>query len=327
MVLGGYDKIATPLVKRAYSFPNRYDSEQPITSLFEFAVAQCQRQPCIKNHETLARAFKAAEVLSKFATIQRVLRSADQKCLELWNRDSTASDGPNFHVTLTSPNDEATIANTINTSLTCFTPAIIDELFSRGSWPWTLSREAALGFLADGTADEPSEYWYRVATELGRLERSAQLGPAAAWCCLELVDRATQDHSADTLKAWVAECGLRQTSGPQLAQDIELFAAADAYWASTLQDLVDDFVSLPAEERQELLALLPKPWAQALTEIQQRRADKPDEATGEALAHVLRNRWQDLAGKAIEKRLRDYAASTISTPSTAAKPSTPSQQR
>lgn len=125
----------------------------------------------------------------------------------------------------------------------------------------------------------------------------------------------------------MAECGLRQSTDHGLAQDIELIAAGDSGWAKTLRKLVDDFASLPAEERQELLALLPKPWAETLNEIQQRRADKPEEATSETLTHVLQNRWPELAGKAIEEQLRERTATAVSIPATATKPATATQQK
>lgn len=326
MIPGGYETVAQPLHERARLISNRYDRQRPMSSLIAFALEQLQHQPFIIKHDAISRTLRVARLMQEFPTVKHLLSRLDQKWLELQANSAKSRSSRRFFLTQTWPVDPSYIASIIEIHPVYYLPGFADRLFPRGSWPWTLTREGAFARLANGSVAEPTENWNRMVGELVRLERADDLSPIAAWLCVDQLRYNPGHRGLALLFDRVANCGLRQSTDQQLVQDIDLLASGDGGWAKLVCKLVDDFVSLPAEDQRDFLDLLPKPWAEALSELQQRRTEKPDETTGDALAHVLHNRWQDIAGKAIEARLREHTTTTFDIPSTATKPVPTSQK-
>lgn len=308
VVQGGYDTIARPIRDRASSFPDRYDEVKPISSLLEFVLEQAQRQPFAENLDASARILQFVGIVRESATVEHLLSQLEEKLLESQaGKSESSAAAPKFALSASTPGKDDSIYQVVKTHAIYYVPGLADELFPRGSWPWTMTREIAFFCLADGSADERTEHWNRMVGELSRLERAEELSPIACRCWIGLTCRGKPNRLFDTLGTRVAQCGLRQSTDENIRRDIELLVTGDNNWARLVRKLLDEFAGLPQEEQRRLTALFPAGCAAALTAHAERRASQPQEPAADALREEMFNLWTNGLRERVEGQLRIHA--------------------
>ena len=204
-----------------------------------------------------------------------------------------------------------------------FVVGTADELFPRGSWPWTLTREYCFDRFADGAADDSEEIQHTLSSrEYERFERGSDFGPLSAYLFVKLIDRVNSptepsvtgedDVHADAdrgdyFTGLFANAGLRDLSDAAVLRDVRLVSDGDFAFGKLCQHAAEQFVVLTDEEQEQLLAVLPGTCRAPLRLLALRRKDKPNESIGDAMDRVLVDCWHDWLREEVEAELRSHA--------------------
>ena len=189
--------------------------------------------------------------------------------------DETDEDAEKFHI----PVDFAPSDNPLRYAVG-LVPSGADALFRRGSWPWTLSREAAFA-LGDGVS-------VGLATELGRVHREEQLGPIGDYAMALLGGFVREE-----LAATYATRGLRKLDGDGFRHDArELLSGPLSQ--QLVQSLVGKLRELDDEQFELLAELVPDEWQPLAAAVRQHVRGDRDTGPMEAMVNVLAVSWQQV---------------------------------
>jgi hypothetical protein len=175
----------------------------------------------------------------------------------------------------------------------------VNEIFAKGSWPWTLAREGA--FVAGGKG----QY---TGMELQRLYDSPDTGPLGHWAIAKWLTSIKSPHA----KAFAAG-GLQKLSTSSFRRDMRLLFEGDTALRRVADNMLAALPDLDDEDVEALVRILPADTGSFLRRcVVQLRAD-PGRAFGEVLGEALDEYWATSLRPAVERQLRELAAPAAST--------------
>jgi hypothetical protein len=166
----------------------------------------------------------------------------------------------------------------------------IDDLFPRGSWPWTLARLALL--IPAGE--------YRGATEeVSRLLASDDVGPLGYLAAAELLARVNPDMAPP-----FARRGLQRLDAKWFDKDLDQLLGEGLPPGVVLARLAANLRGLSTPEVEALAAALPAPAAERVRQLSQELRRQPDAPPPQLLRAALRAAWSAELRGAVEARLQ-----------------------
>lgn len=185
-------------------------------------------------------------------------------------------------------------------------PVFADQMFPRGSWPWTLAREVAFMMFNDGIPEESSdERDERMMNELLRVW-SLDFGPVSALTVMTIFSG--PKLQAPPLTEMLATRGAETLSVEYFLRDVRLVTAGDHGLAVVCRAVADEFGKLPAEDQRQIIQSLPASWRVPVDRFTKRRAAQPTEPVGTALENVLVETWQSGLKDLVAAKLQSVSA-------------------
>ncbi|MCA9239007.1 MAG: hypothetical protein KDA37_02355 [Planctomycetales bacterium] len=155
---------------------------------------------------------------------------------------------------------------------------LVDALFERGSWPWTLSREYLLDDFQKLQDDN-----HAYGREWRRVMGPDKIGPLA---CLLL-------SSTMSNKAAYARLGVRQTDRQSLERDLEQLTGGPLWVSELVSRLARALGQLTPEQRNLLVGYAPEMARAPLAAVLDRRAASPDETARDSVRSAVLQAWDE----------------------------------
>ena len=272
---GAFDKTAGTLRANGQAYRNWYDEQHKIGSSWDFALTQIEKQPVVAASPELTMYCHLARQLRSSQTLPALLYG---RWVELTGVDPTDVDIAkvdrcrqfNIPQTFSSKDDE--IAATLDNSL-FEVPAMADLMFPRGSWPWTISREACFWKLREPLyGKQPDQPTALAANEFRRMA-AGQIGPLGA---LSLAQSMKQLESADARQAGaISSWGMSMLTQEAFAKDLSLVTEGDSGMALVCRAATEQLGKLSEEEQEAVIELLPDELREPAARIAKRRKEHP----------------------------------------------------
>ena len=246
---GAFDKTAGMLRTKGQAYRNWYDEQHKIGSSWDFTLAQIEKQPVIAASPELTMYCHLARQLRSSQTLALLYR----RWVELTGIDPTDSGVAKvdrcrqFSIPQTFSSKDDEIAATIDNSL-FGVPAMADLMFSRGSWPWTISREACFWKLREQLYGKQSDQAAALAANEFRRMAAGQVGPLGA---LALAQSMKQLESADAQQTTaIGNWGISLLSQEAFAKDVSLVTEGDSGIALVCRAATEQLGKLSDEEQE-----------------------------------------------------------------------------
>jgi hypothetical protein len=311
---GAFDKTAGTLRTNGQAYKNWYDPQHKIGSSWDFALAQIEKQPVVA----------ASPQLTMYCHLARQLRSSQTVALlygrwvELTGVDPTEVDVAKvdrcrqFSIPQSfSPKDDE-IAATIDNSL-FEVPAMADLMFSRGTWPWTISREACFWKLREPLYGKQSDQATVLAANEFRRMAAGQIGPLGA---LALAESMKELESADAKQTGaIGTWGMSMLTQEAFAKDVSLVTEGDSGIAIACRAATEQLGKLSDEEQEAIIGLLPDELQEPAARIAKRRKEHPTEPPGTTIQATLVESWNNGLHDVVQAELREAVTEVAKKPS------------
>lgn len=302
-----FEKTVSKLRADSQGFTNLYDDRHQRGSAFQYAMAEIEKQPSVKESPMmlawchLARRIEANPQFTELCDRWLALKGVQP------GREGVAANGhqQNFRIPSTLKSDDDDWNGYIDSCLLA-APVFADRMFPRGSWPWTLARELAFSRFKDGIPDGPSEERdARMTNELLRTW-SLDFGPVSALTVMTIFSDLKLHVSP--LPEMLATRGTETLSIEYFLRDVRLVTAGDHGMAVVCRAVADEFGKLPAEDQGQIIQSLPATWRVPFDRFTKRRAEQPAEPVGTAIEVVLVETWQSGLSDIVAAKLRSMSA-------------------
>src|SRR5262249_7231784 len=289
---GAFDKTAQTVRTKGQAYRNWYDEQHKIGSSWDFALAQIEKQPVVA----------ASTELTMYCHLARKLRSSQTlavlygRWVELTGIDPTEADVAKvdrcrqFKIPQTFSTKDDEVAATIDNSL-FEVPAMADLMFPRGSWPWTVSREACFWKLRELLyGNQKDQAAALAANEFRRMAAGAR-APLGA---LALAQGMTQLESADAQQVIaIGNWGMSMLSQEAFAKDVSLVTEGDDGMALVCRAATEQLGKLSEQEQETIIGLLPDGLQEPAAQIAKRRKEHPNEPAGATIQATLVEGWNN----------------------------------
>jgi len=297
-----FDKTAGRLRADGQAFANLYDELRQRGSTFQYVMAGIEKQPSVKD---------SPELLAWCHLARRV--EANTQFRALCDRWLALKGSPPADSTTAATARRASFV--IPAELQCeddgvdayidscllAAPLFADEMFPRGSWPWTLVREIAFLRFKDGQPDQPDgERDARMANEFRRAW-SLDSGPISALVVMMTYQDLKLIESS--LPEMLARRGAETISAESFLRDVRLATEGEHGLAVLCQAVAEEFGKLAAEDQKRVIDSLPATWRAPVDRFAKRRAGQPAEPVGRAMESVLVETWQSGLDKIVAAKL------------------------
>jgi hypothetical protein len=310
---GAFDQTAGALRAQGQSYKNWYDDGHKIGSGWDFALTQIEKQPVVA----------ASPALTMYCHLARQLRSSQTLALlygrwiELTGIDPTDVDIAKvdrcgqFSIPQTFSAKDDEIAATIDNTLIA-APAMADLMFARGTWPWTISREACFWTLREQLYGKQSDQATALAANEFRRMAAGQIGPLGA---LALAESMKQLESTDAQQAIaIGNWGMSLLSQEAFAKDVSLITEGDSGIALICRAATEQLGKLSSEEQEAIIGLLPDELQEPAARIAKRRKEHPNEPAAATIQATLNESWNNGLRDVVQAELRDAATEVAKKP-------------
>lgn len=310
---GAFDKTAAMLRTKGQAYRNWYDEAHKIGSSWDFTLAQIEKQPIIA----------ASPELTMYCHLARQLRSSQTLAL-LYNRwvELTGIDPTDvgtakvdrcrqFSIPQTFSSKDDEIAATIDNSLVGV-PAMADLMFSRGSWPWTVSREVCFWKLREQLYGKQSDQAAALAANEFRRMAAGQAGPLGALTLAQSMKQLASANAQQT--SAVGSWGMSLLSQEAFAKDVSLVTEGDSGIALVCRAATEQLGKLSEEEQEAIIGLLPDELQETAARIAKRRKAHPNEPAGATIQAALIESWNSGLRDVVQAELRDVATEVAKKP-------------
>jgi hypothetical protein len=265
---------------------NSYDSAAPVASFVRFVATLGVNIRAFTNAEGPRRDRRLAA-----AAVEKLLNNEALASLEpLGTSLAAALNATAFSVPSPRLSEQrAPFAYTIQPVL-----KPVDDLFPRGSWPWTLAR---LGILV------PTGEYRGATEEVARLMASDDVGPLGYLVAAELLARANAPMASPFAKR-----GLQRLDVEGFDKDLDQLLSEGFPPVQVLGRLATNLRGLTPVEVDALAAELPADAGARLVELAEALRRQHDAATETLLRAAMRDAWSMALRQAIESRLRALAS-------------------
>ena len=311
---GAFDKTASALRATGQPFQNRYDERHRIGSGWDFALSEIEKQPLVKETPELAM----------YCRLARQLRTSQTLAL-IWSRwlELAGEDAASFGIAKTDrarefriPTSFASVkkdemAATLDNSLPGV-PAMADLLFARGSWPWTISREATFWKLRERL--DGSQAGAAAAMMANEFRRMAG-GPVGPLGALALAESIKQLESGDQRQiSAIGSWGASLLSQEAFLQDVKLTTDGDSSLAVACRAMTEYLGKLSDEEQQAVIAVLPDGLQKTAARIAKRRKEQPAEPPGVTIEATLLDSWNGGLRDVVAAELHEMETQVATSP-------------
>jgi hypothetical protein len=274
--------------------PNALDPKRPAGSTLSYAISTLFRGPghlFLNPDATAEQRLRAADAASRlftpeaFAPLEDVVAGRDD------GPDHDADDGgEDTHKEFDIPIDFRSLRpQGLQGMLAMLVLPRVNDVFPRGSWPWTVSREMLLVL-----AGKPSES----AAETSRIFTSPDTGPVGFLACAGLLS-----YADEKMAATFARRGLRRLTADDFAKDARALLGGESATAGILKNLAANLRKLDDADVDALAAVLPPASAPGFRKLAAALRADADESLDEALRHL----WDGSLKQAVEAELHRLA--------------------
>jgi hypothetical protein len=290
---GVFAAARTKIETESADYPNRFDSRRPLDAMASFFVEEMlQDGPlALASLDRMGDQERSRAVLAVDHIFQyRILSPLDDAMSRLFARSRDQFAIPP-EMTEASAEDE--FANPMMAASAVL--VVANELFPRGSWPWTTARETV--FVLSNQSQDTEE-------ELHRLYESSQVGPIGYLTISELLAEINSPYAA-----MFAQLGLQRLSAADFEKDIELLLAGNSALAQCFQRLATAVRQLSEEDVRALAAVFPPAIERSLLNASKLLHERPNDPIADVLPPAFDAYWEESLRAQVERRLQELAAS------------------
>jgi hypothetical protein len=277
---GAFEQAVQDIHSRSQAYTEGYDTDEPVLSVTKFAIDELLEQPFIRQSQLRQMALSWAGRgldriwLEKLATTVPVGKK---------DKPSTKFDIPSVEMDSGDGDWNEGVAPLIMRGLI----AAADELFPRGSWPWTYTREAVFGYASTKSHSFFERNAEGLKPEIRRVIETTELGPLASLVPLLLF----REYLPGEAIVMLVQRGRQELNVEPFTNDIRLLSYNEALSDHLLTQLTLEADQLNAEQRDALRSELPPPLASLLDRFVERRKIQPTESATKALEAVIQETW------------------------------------
>jgi hypothetical protein len=298
---GDLAAAATSIRSRAHGIPNRFDPDHPLSSLVTFVFDQIRSQPCVAVSPELSAKCANVQEWLQHPVVAAPLNELDKHFVDF--RLPATDDEVKFSIPCTLPT-RADGMESLWDSIAQFGIAGADQLFQRGSWPWTVMREYSFDRFADGTADaSPKANSELSAREFNRAFSGDELGPVSALAIVDRVrsldpENANERARNNCYSALFVERGLSDLSDEAVLKDIRILTSNETEFSKLCCISASKYCALTDAQQTLLRDALPEPFRVVLNSLNTRHGANPKEPIDKSIERVLlRAHADDVAQK------------------------------
>ena len=293
VVQGAFAAARTKIETEGADYPNRFDSRRPLDAMASFFVEELlQDGPLalasldrIGSEEQSRAAVAVGQIFQ-----HRILSPLDDAMSRLFTRYRDAFAIPP-EVTETSAEAELTNPVIVATAVL----VVANEVFPRGSWPWTTARETV--FVLNNQGQDTGQ-------ELRRLYESSQVGPIGYLTIAELLAEINSPYAA-----MFAQLGLQRLSAADFRKDVGLLLEGDTALATCFQRMATALRQLPEENVRALAAVFPPKIGTYLLIASKLLRERPNDPIADVLPPAFDAYWEGSLRAQVERKLQELAVS------------------
>ncbi|MBX3434540.1 MAG: hypothetical protein KF847_14560 [Pirellulales bacterium] len=295
-VPGAFAKEQARIQAQAARLGQRYSAQRPASSWARFLADQIAEQPLAAADPVASLVCRQARHLAEQGWFDAQLAQWAPRLA-----GKTPLGAPRHAFRLASPlADRPRLqaeTDPCGATAVMFGPAIADAMFPRGSWPWTLMREASFAAAHERGLISSVRGANR---ELKRIARARDTGPVGLFAAT-LFAASTKTMIDPTQ---FVDAAVRRLSDDSLATDVRLAVYGEYGFAAATRATFESFAALETRERQKLAAELPAPWGAVLEVVAQRIEQSPQRPIGQTIETALVEAWDDGLRDLAEAKLR-----------------------
>jgi hypothetical protein len=290
---GEFDKAAAAIEMRSASLEEMYDPDAPLVSIARFGIASLSCQKPLQDAPLTRLACERGDALLQELELKSAIQAVTD---EFWERSR-----PSRERTFGLPPYPARMKDDDWGKFFVYVaPQIADATFPRGSWPWTGIREYAFlmaddwqsGPLTGSLTEWNGGYW---AENLRVFRESSQL---VRFAMIAMHD----DEMGRPFAKWALDLPEKD-----LSSEIHAILHGEHLFSQGIPAGVSVLESMDETAQATLASELDWPWSQAVSQLIERRAQKPDEPPDQALEAVLIAAWKNGGQAAIQDALKSLA--------------------
>jgi hypothetical protein len=286
---GVFAAARTKIETESADYPNRFDSRRPLDAMASFFVDEMLQDgplalASLDRMGSEERSRAAAAVDQMFQ--HRILSPLDDAMSRLFAR---YRDGFTIPPEMTGTSVEAELTNPVIVATVVL--VVANELFPRGSWPWTTARETA--FVLSNQGQDTGE-------ELHRLYESSQVGPIGYLTIAELLAEINSPYAA-----MFAQLGLQRLSATDFEKDVELLLAGNSALAQCFQRLATAVRQLSEEDARALAAVFPPAIERSLLNASELLHARPNDPIADVLPPAFDRYWEGSLREQVERKLQE----------------------
>lgn len=280
---GAFERAAQDIRNRSRTYTECYDIDEPVLSSVKFAIDEMHEQPFVQQSQL-------RQVI--FSSLQRDLdrtwleKLASTVPINKEDKSSTEFEIPAIETNLEDGERIEFLANVMQ-----IIPAVADQLFPRGSWPWTYTREAVFYYAGSkprSSWDSKSEiFWEGAQSEIRRVIDTTDPGLLASLVPLLLFQEYLPGEAIEIL----VQRGHQSLNVESFTSDIRLLAHNEPISDLILVSFVLQTDELSNGEREALRGELPPMAATLIDMLVDRRQNHADESAPESLEAVIQEAW------------------------------------
>lgn len=300
---GAVARLRRQIASRSADCQEMYDGADPAGSSVRFLVASALAQSTVSQRPELSLALHYADELARSGSVRSQLTAwgflsrgfAGDIRRVAFQMPLRAKDGFELELAamvLTHPEKAGLLF------LANYGCLAADELFPRGSWPWTVMREASFRQAAQF---QDAELLAGAPAELLRVSRDREFGPLAievARAC------AARDALGAELVVPVKKPAEEAPRG-DIHKDIHPLVAGENGSARLVQHAVRAYLALDVEQQDALAQSLPAPLAAAVRRVVKEAAENQQHPIGAVVELALVEAWEEGLRDATLSALRD----------------------
>jgi hypothetical protein len=187
-----------------------------------------------------------------------------------------------------------------------------DLMFPRGSWPWTVSREACFWKLREPLYGDQKDQAAALAANEFRRMAAGPIGPLGA---LALAQGMKQLESADAQQvSAIGNWGMSMLSQEAFAKDVSLVTKGDDGMALACRAATEQLGKLSEEQQGAIIELLPEELRETAARIATRRKEHPNEPAAATIQATLIESWNGGLRDVVQAKLQDVVTEVAKGP-------------
>ncbi len=299
-----FENTVSDIHKRSVGITNHCDSEHVLSSGADFLLHQLAKQPAMQNDLTLCRMYKLASFAAGLPSCRQLLQKCDVKFSTAVTNKTRPIEPNDISFTIPSslPEPKDDFAKFV-TNVIQFVPFAADKTFPRGSWPWTLSREAAFTYLFSNSESSMNANMAHGAREVDRNVSDGQMGPLGTYLFIKGLQTAFPRVGGSGFAAQVGNMARNDLSDAAFEKDVSVVASEESGLSALCRDTAEALGKMPDDESRQLITCFPDCWQDPLQRLVMVRKSTPNEPCNAAIKEALLESWHHGLRDAVDSDL------------------------